>query len=152
MIATGLACWVKAQSRGFKKGGINQGASCCKPERRNSGYDIWRQRILKPRHAITQGQFALFEPLHLQLIHAAKGVKSGDGCVQIAVLLLQRLKFGLECNAFFMCQAIAHAGWTFETSRPGGRKVRQRLYYGRACMAEQDCKRVRILARPHTCD
>ena len=70
------------------------GAKPCRRRRgSSSSNDVGREIVLEPLQPIAQGELALFQPLDLQLIHAAHGEQRVDGGLQIAVLEPQPLDF-----------------------------------------------------------
>ncbi len=60
---------------------------------RGSGDDVGVQLVFKKDQAIAQQQFALFQPLNLQLIHPADGKQRVYGGFEIMMLEPKALHF-----------------------------------------------------------
>jgi hypothetical protein len=61
-----------------------------------SGNDIGQQLIVDPDDLVFEMQFALFEPLQLQLVGDHLLGQSRNGCVQVAMLFLQHRQTRLK--------------------------------------------------------
>jgi hypothetical protein len=65
--------------------------------------------VFKEGEAVAQEEFALLQPLDLQLVALAHQFEGFDGRIQIAMLFAQSGGFGLEGGALFVTQFIGHA-------------------------------------------
>src|SRR5689334_12402666 len=90
MIATGLA---PAPTRLVLASGKARGRT---PSPAASSDNVGGQLIFEIGEPIAQDQFALFQPLDLQLVVLADEVQGFDGRIEVSMLLANALEFRLE--------------------------------------------------------
>ena len=84
--------------------------------------DIGSELILDGDYSVLQAEFSLLEPLDLQLIPGHHPLQRLDGHVEVAMLLLQPSKIGLEITRVVVGKI--QGSWPRACSRRAGSKTR----------------------------
>ncbi len=73
------------------------------------GDNIGCQLVVEEGQSVAQEEFALLQPLNLQLVAFAHEFQRINGGIEIAVFLAQARRLGLESGPVFVTQSIGHA-------------------------------------------
>jgi hypothetical protein len=98
-----------------------------------AGDDIGGQRVFELRQSVAQEQFALLEPLQLELIGLASQEQRFDRSVQVAMFFTQPLQLNRQGCALFL----AHFAMRHTAFGPNRARQNERLL-GRLCKPAPD--------------